>query len=187
MKPTKDQKEYESYNYDAYNAAVDLVLAQHRLLNDRMKLTNRQTFLRQLGFVLLSAAVLVLALALARWLFTYQVAGSAGESSDGVPVNEDFAAVSGGVPVSPNQITENYVQYTSTLTSAGEVVVTAREFAPDDFETPSRQWCYLTPSTSSLTAQAIELSEILDGELITRADEGLYSEALTLCDFVIAE
>ena len=41
MKPKKDQKEYESHNYDAYNAAIDLVLAQHRLLNHRIKLANR--------------------------------------------------------------------------------------------------------------------------------------------------
>ena len=187
MKPTKDQKEYESYNYDAYNAAVDLVLAQHRLLNDRMKLTNRQTFLRQLGFVLLSAAVLVLALALARWLLNYQVAGSASENSYGVPVNENFAAASGGVPASPNQITEEFVQYTKTLTSAGEAVVTARVFAPDDFEVPIRQWCYVTPTTSSLTDKEVELSEMVDGELNTIADQGLYGEALTLCNFVIAE
>ena len=187
MKPKKDQKEYESHNYDAYNAAIDLVLAQHRLLNDRIKLANRQTFLRQLGFVLLGAAALVLAMAIARWLFGYHGTGSVGENFDTVSVNEDFASVSEGMPVSPNQITENYVQYTSTLTSAGEVVVTAREFSPDDFEVPSRQYCYLTPSTSSLTAQAIELSEVLDGDVIVLADEGLHGEALTLCDFVITD
>ena len=187
MTPKKDHKEYESYNYDAYNAAVDLVLAQHRLLNDRIKLSNRQTFLRQLVFVSLSAAALVLAVAAAHWLFSFHGVGPAGKSSDNVPINEDFASVSQGLPVSPNQITENYVQYTSTLTSAGEAVVTAREFSPDDFEIPSRQWCYLTSSTTSLTAQVVELSEVLDGELFARTDDSLYSEALALCDFVIPD
>ena len=191
INPTTDKsrssasREYTLHNYHPYNSAVDQVVQQHILVTESLRASNRERLSRQALTLAAAVSLICLVIAFIYWLLLAQPAPQF--SNDVTPApTEELAAISENNPSSTFGSLESFVQFTEKYASTGEVVVTARKYDVDDFESPTYQWCYVTTSTETMNSPDTELATIGDeGTVIVQTtDDRLLGEPLSLCDFI---
>jgi len=176
-----EAREYVVSNYEPYNAAVAASLAQHRahaaLLGRQSNLNASKSFLLIVG----GLSILGITLALIFWLL--KPAAPAYFSSESSGQSRELGELARGEGVTDFEISTSFTVFSTTPTSAGEIVVTGKEYEPDDLSTPSNQYCYMTTSDDVRGAET-EIAYVADGEiLLATEDEYLIREAVPLCQF----
>lgn len=183
--PASGTREYTLHNYRPYNSAVDQVIQQHILVTDSLRASSRESLLRQGLMLTVTIALACLVAAIIYWLlFSVPTPRTV---SDVTPAPaEELRAISENNPPSVAGSFQSFVQFTQAYSSSGEIVVTARKYDVDDYESPAYQWCYITPSTSTTNSPRIDLATIGDdGSMIVQTtDDRLLGEPLRLCDFI---
>ncbi len=176
-----EAREYVVNNYEPYNAAVAASLSQHRahaaLLGRQSNLNASKSFLLVVG----GLSILGITLALIFWLL--KPAAPAHFSSESSGQSRELSELARGEGVTDFEISTSFTVFSTTPTSAGEIVVTGKEYEPDDLSTPSNQYCYMTTSDDVRGAET-EIAYVSDGEiLLATEDEYLIHEAVPLCQF----
>lgn len=182
-------REYSVNDYSVYNDSINNELNYHREIAQSIY---QETILKKAKVaVLITISIAILAIAAA---LVYLIVNYANSEANVIPLqaqntqeSQDLGTIS-RIEGSPEfGISKAFNVFDSTSMSSGEIVVTAKEYRPDNLTSPDYQYCYLTSSISIVNAEQIELAEINPDtdELIIKTDDVfLIESALPLCTFI---
>ena len=184
-----ERREYRVNDYSAYNNAVTSELNHHREIAESVR---QESILRKAKVaVFISGAIAILAVAIA---LIYLILSNVNSSPSMAPSQvqsaveaQNLGTISRSEGAPEFGITKAFNVFDSTPISTGEIVVTAKEYSPNNLAVPEYQYCYLTSSASITNVQQIELAEINPdtGELVVKTEDAfLIDSALPYCSFV---
>lgn len=184
-----ERREYRVNDYSAYNDAVTSELNHHREIAESVR---QESILRKAKVaVFISGAIAILTVAIA---LIYLILSNVNSSPSMTPSQvqsaveaQNLGTISRSEGAPEFGITKSFNVFDSTPISTGEIVVTAKEYSPNNLAVPEYQYCYLTSSTSITNVQQIELAEINPdtGELVVKTEDAfLVDSALPYCSFV---
>ena len=184
-----ERREYRVNDYSAYNDAVTSELNHHREIAESVR---QESILRKAKVaVFISGAIAILTVAIA---LIYLILSNVNSSPSMTPSQvqsaveaQNLGTISRSEGAPEFGITKSFNVFDSTPISTGEIVVTAKEYSPNNLAVPEYQYWYLTSSTSITNVQQIELAEINPdtGELVVKTEDAfLVDSALPYCSFV---
>ena len=183
------EREYSVNDYSAYNDAVTSELNHHREIAESVR---QESILRKAKVaVFISGAIAILAVAIALIYLILSHVNSSPQITPSVVQSAGEVQNLGTISRSEGSpefgITKSFNVFDSTPISTGEIVVTAKEYSPENLAVPEYQYCYLTSSTSITNVQQIELAEINPdtGERVVKTEDAFLMEsALPFCSFI---
>lgn len=182
-------REYMVNNYSAYNDAVTSELNHHREIAEAVR---QESILKKAkAAVFISGAIAILAIAIAViYLIISNVNSIPNISPSQIQSSAEtqkLGTISRNEGSSEFGIKKSFNVFDSTPISTGEIVVTAKEYSPNNLAFPEYQYCYLTSSASISNVQQIELAEInpdTDELVVKTKDAFLIEAALPYCTFI---
>ena len=184
-----ERREYSVNDYSAYNDAVTSELKHHREIAESVR---QESILRKAKVaVFISGTIAILAVAIALIYLILSHVNSSPQltisSVQSTAEAQDLGTISRSEGSPEFGITKSFNVFDSTPISTGEIVVTAKEYSPNNLAVPGYQYCYLTSSTSITNVQQIELAEVSPktGELVIKTEDAfLVESALPYCSFI---
>jgi len=181
-------KSYVHYDYEAYNAAVDLDLSRQAVAIQKLQSEKRAIDLKNILFILGVLGVLLLTLALLYLLLFRSDNENKGDSKS--LVHQSQLSEISNAQKSAEKLRSKNVGFTTTFsifskgfTTAGDPIITAMEYLPSNVNQPHWQYCYLRSATGNLQSMIATKKEDDDIEIKTD-DQYLIDEALPLCTFI---
>ena len=175
--------EYETHNYSAYNEAVGHELEHHREIAAAVHEESRLRRAKVWVLIALAVAILALTISLIVWLFS-------GPRPDALSVfsSKDTSQDLGSIARAQDQkeigVTTRFNVFDKSPMATGEIVVTSKEYTPDDLVEPLYQYCYVTNSTEISNATQTLIADVELGEVrLKTQDPFLIDNALPLCTF----
>jgi len=175
--------EYTVHNYHPYNVAVDNELAHHAAIAAAVREESRLRRAKIWLFAAGAFAIISLAVSLIVWLFTspamsLPIFAKTSESAS------ELGALARGDVSKELSVSTRFNVFDKSPMATGEIVITSKEYAPEDLNTPEYQYCYVTNSTEIANAQQTLLAEVQNGRVDVKTNETyLLENALPLCTF----
>ena len=139
--------EYQSDNYEPFNRAVKAEIARQNQLTDALR---SQVALNQSLFWLRWAgifALLIISISFALWLLKAKPSSSYTQQSpvsSTIDVKKTANVIQQNSQQSSAAIKTKFTVFETMTTDTGKQVVTGRVYTPENLETPSWQYCYLS-------------------------------------------